>query len=112
MRFHSPQNPPSGTQRIVKEFLWLPIKLGRETRWLETAYWREIFSDDQWNPIDWIHPKEIHHLGQSFPIVLPAVPPRRSLVAEAEALLAEIGTPTRAPATIQFPVAAVTKGSP
>lgn len=28
-----------GTQRIRKAFLWLPIKIGEELRWLEKAEW-------------------------------------------------------------------------
>lgn len=72
MKFFSPPNPPPGTNRICKAFLWLPMKLGNETRWLETACWQETFFEWRWNPIQWID--HVHDVGQSFPIELPPGP--------------------------------------
>ena len=40
MRWHSPE---TGERRIRRVFLWLPLKLGSETRWFEHAVIEEEF---------------------------------------------------------------------
>ena len=38
MRIRRNLNPQKGDQRLRKKFLWLPLTLGNETRWFETAH--------------------------------------------------------------------------
>ncbi len=35
-----------GDKRVVKKFLWFPIWLNNECRWLESAFIEERFEDD------------------------------------------------------------------
>ena len=37
MRFYAVKKPTEGDIKTVTKFLWLPITLGNETRWLERA---------------------------------------------------------------------------
>ncbi len=37
MRFIERPTPRAGSFRVIKKFLWWPLKIGEETRWLETA---------------------------------------------------------------------------
>ncbi len=39
MRWSKDWQPVDGEMRVVTKFLWLPKKLGHETRWLERASW-------------------------------------------------------------------------
>ena len=39
MRFGNPKRPYDGEHQIIRRFLWWPLALGTETRWLE---WAEI----------------------------------------------------------------------
>lgn len=48
-----------GQERSVTRFLWLPKTIGFETRWLETASWRESYianidGPNFWEPIEWL----------------------------------------------------------
>jgi hypothetical protein len=44
MRFihHDHHTPDVGDTRKVRRFLWLPVRIGNETRWLEMATIREV----------------------------------------------------------------------
>jgi hypothetical protein len=61
MRFGKPTRRPSdGEERIFRHFLWLPVTIGGETRWLETAdinyrYERSGYVGDEWVPIRFIN---------------------------------------------------------
>lgn len=50
-------NPKLGDCREVRGFLWLPMTLNGETRWLETASWREVYGRSffgwEWIPRNW-----------------------------------------------------------
>jgi hypothetical protein len=57
--------PKQGETRVRSGFLWLPMTIDRETRWLERATWEERVSyygprgqcnvtSFQWNPDKWI----------------------------------------------------------
>jgi hypothetical protein len=37
------QNPKPGETRVIKKFLWLPVTLDDETRWLETAEIKQVY---------------------------------------------------------------------
>lgn len=62
MKWTQPPAPKPGQTRIVRRFLWLPLNLQGETRWLERAEWVERFKrffryDDGvygiWKPVRW-----------------------------------------------------------
>ena len=40
--------PKQSETRTRHGFLWLPKKIGNELRWLETAYWEEMYIDVCW----------------------------------------------------------------
>jgi len=48
--------PYYGGKRTKCGFLWLPLKIGRETRWLEFARWEEQYSgwSKRWRVWGWI----------------------------------------------------------
>ena len=52
--------PDYDTRRIITKFLWFPIQIGKETRWLEKATIEqcyiegEPYDDDRWQSIKWI----------------------------------------------------------
>jgi hypothetical protein len=39
------KHPSVGDIRIIETFLWLPLRIGNETRWLETAYIKQIYTE-------------------------------------------------------------------
>jgi hypothetical protein len=49
-----------GDTRAVTRFLWLPMGIGTETRWLERATWMERFrrpyghTTPIWQPAEWL----------------------------------------------------------
>jgi len=43
MRWTDKKNPSNGETRDVVRFLWLPLKIGKETRWLERATIKQEF---------------------------------------------------------------------
>lgn len=47
--------PKDMARRTRRGFLFLPMKLGRETRWLEWTAWWEIH-DGAWRPYAWVTP--------------------------------------------------------
>lgn len=57
------QHPKIGDRRITKAFLFFPLKIGTESRWLETATYEEEyrvtnkvdFGDEGWVPLRWIN---------------------------------------------------------
>lgn len=54
MRFYEPR---IGELRVLTKFLWFPLCIGRETRWLETATWTERYDPgyfgDGWESVEW-----------------------------------------------------------
>jgi hypothetical protein len=57
MRFHH-EARKEGDKRIVRRFLLIPITIGDETRWLESASFVEEwqkpeFYDGMWVPVEW-----------------------------------------------------------
>lgn len=38
------QGPSWGEHRVIKKFLWFPLRISDETRWLERAYILQEFS--------------------------------------------------------------------
>ena len=64
---HKPKAPwpKAGTKRERKGYLWLPKRIGLETRWLEVAVWEEevaiwvdVWSKERtrwtWEPTRWL----------------------------------------------------------
>lgn len=45
-----------GDFRWRRGFLWLPLRVGEEWRWLERAVWREQNDDGVWRAIEWGNP--------------------------------------------------------
>ena len=37
------KNPKEGDTKVVKKFLWFPVCVGRECRWLETATVKYVY---------------------------------------------------------------------
>lgn len=46
MKFIEKLGPKEGDLRARRGFLFLPKTIGRETRWLERAYWTEAYGPD------------------------------------------------------------------
>jgi len=51
-----------GERKTVREFLWVPVRIGLETRWLERAtieyrYFRgnDLFDYSAWEPVKFIN---------------------------------------------------------
>jgi hypothetical protein len=65
MRWTHPRAKQYGDTRVARKFLWLPLRIGYETRWLEMADVVYIYrfqtrkdADDKylvgvWEPYDW-----------------------------------------------------------
>ena len=57
MKWTQPPTPKPGQARTVRRFLWLPLTLQGETRWLERAEWVERrmqvhrYSAGKWWPV-------------------------------------------------------------
>ena len=53
------KDPEFGACRVVKRFLFLPLHLGKETRWLEWAKITQVYlvclgwCDHAWSEEDW-----------------------------------------------------------
>lgn len=58
MRWRDQAPPEFGDSRIVSAFLWLPLTIRLETRWLERATWMEMHKHGEWNPLRWIDEPE------------------------------------------------------
>ena len=65
MRFVRDMATKGEGSRQRRKFLWLPLRIGREARWLELAVWREepIVNVDRfgnqwwgWRPVAWESP--------------------------------------------------------
>jgi len=67
MRWTANHYHKNGATRLKEKFLLFPKRIGRETRWLEYATWREKFKTnvltptkggtmrcDKWKPTDWV----------------------------------------------------------
>lgn len=57
--FKMSHDPDYGTIRARSKFLWLPLTIGSESRWLERATWMEKWSlgawfGDHWRPYEWV----------------------------------------------------------
>lgn len=58
MRWNIKQNQPEkGTIQTIKKFLWLPILIGTEYRWLEKASYEQIWKVDAEGNGKWIKRK-------------------------------------------------------
>jgi hypothetical protein len=59
--------PKDGDIREAHGFLWLPLAIQKETRWLELASWVESYNTHyngaRWVPISWRH---LPDTGSSF----------------------------------------------
>jgi hypothetical protein len=60
VRFGSPKRPYLDQHRIIRRFLWWPVSIGHETRWLEFAeieqrYCGLINAAESWEPIRFIN---------------------------------------------------------
>ena len=48
-----------GDERTITRFLWLPLELNREVRWLERATWAEVCRGSRhglwWDQTHWIN---------------------------------------------------------
>ena len=61
--------PEAGSENVYKnKFLWLPLEINGESRWLEKASWKErcyhyrhpslVFGSFWYSPIEWIDEDE------------------------------------------------------
>lgn len=56
MRWRAEPKPKDGEERVISAFLWWPRTIGGETRWLETASWRQWLEAcffDEWRDMRW-----------------------------------------------------------
>jgi hypothetical protein len=51
MRWNTPQY---GAVRWKHRFLWFPLTIGDETRWLEFAEWEELLLQDYCGDLEWV----------------------------------------------------------
>ena len=57
MRWNEPRH---GDCRVITKFLWLPVQIGKETRWFEMATIKQRYidgrgySDDEWRSMEWV----------------------------------------------------------
>lgn len=60
MRWTNEPPPKKGDTRVRTAFLWLPLTIDQETRWLEIAKWEEgaVRSEKRqqwwWVPLRWV----------------------------------------------------------
>lgn len=64
MKFKLTPIPTSGSSRIIRKFLFLPLRIKREVRWLEFAHIKQIRMDAwfgssrvhpaYWEDVEWI----------------------------------------------------------
>ncbi len=57
MRWTKKKTPTIGTKRIKIRFLWFPVKIGDESRWLETATVQEEWRKNNTTDVvfeDWV----------------------------------------------------------
>lgn len=65
MRFYHKNNDKEGDTRVVRKFLWLPLRIGDETRWLECCHLVQTleqefdttsgYSGFVWKTIGWVN---------------------------------------------------------
>jgi hypothetical protein len=48
------RRPKRGDKRVRRKFLWFPLELDGETRWLERASWDEEYGTTMWFPLRWV----------------------------------------------------------
>lgn len=64
------KRPEIGDRRVVRKFLWLPLKLADESRWLESAYIHQVYTGGYggpdgctspfWRSFAWAEPSDLH----------------------------------------------------
>ena len=54
MRFKHESIPQFGTHRITRKFLWSPLTIGDETRWLERVTYIERYAVQGWVRTKWV----------------------------------------------------------
>ena len=52
MRWKNETNLKHGDSRVVRTFLWLPLRFGNETRWLEYAFIKQVYIG-VWMDLEW-----------------------------------------------------------
>lgn len=62
MRIKLPPHPRNNQQRRRKTFLWWPVTIGRERRWLETATIFEYYTDEY----PWGYWKKVRFVPDEF----------------------------------------------
>lgn len=60
MRWNTEPSPRSGDCRTRTQFLFLPLRINHEVRWLERATWIESFwrgydGEGGWEPRAWVY---------------------------------------------------------
>lgn len=45
------QIPRAGTTRMIKRFLWYPVRIGEDWRWLERAVLKQLYDKGHWSTI-------------------------------------------------------------
>ena len=51
------RTPELGSIRRRTKFLFKPMTVSNETRWLERSTWKEKWSGREWKPIAWVDKK-------------------------------------------------------
>lgn len=54
MRWKERSRPRQWDERIVSAFLYIPVKLDGEWRWLEKATWQEMYGFRGWVEMAWL----------------------------------------------------------
>lgn len=60
MKWYTKREPEWNDVRIVSKFLWLPLEIDHEVRWLCKATWKERYENRRdgytryWKPICWV----------------------------------------------------------
>ena len=59
MRFGYPKQPYLGQHRVIHRFLWWPVTIGNETRWLEFAEIEQRYcgapDGSTWEPLRFVN---------------------------------------------------------
>lgn len=53
MRWKNEPEPEQYNQQVIRRFLFIPMRLGNETRWLEITYIQQYYFNGRWIWSQW-----------------------------------------------------------
>jgi hypothetical protein len=64
--FHTPTppEPKPGQSRVITKFAWFPVRIGNETRWLETVHLHQEYESYYFD--EWLDGHEYCWVNKSF----------------------------------------------